>query len=277
MFVKPEACPICKTSNGHWYRKKGYFKTKYNHQPVPRYQCKECKKFFSTHTFKSTYRQRKPHLNKKVFDLLCSGVTLRRTAKILGISKDTAMVKMAFLAEQAHKAHKKALQSEELKTSYVQFDEMETFEHTKLKPISIAIAVRAKTGQIIDAEVATMNAKGHLASASRQIYGLRVDTRKDACKSVIETVKCIARDEITIASDSKRAYPNIIREVIPHAAIKQCKGRTEELFRLNHAAAKIRADLARMARKTWCTTKKMERLQDHLLLYIAWNNGYKIT
>jgi hypothetical protein len=40
----------------------------------------------------------------------------------------------------------------ELKTSFVQFDEMETFEHIRPKPLSIAIAVRAKTGEIIEAQ-----------------------------------------------------------------------------------------------------------------------------
>jgi hypothetical protein len=37
----------------------------------------------------------------------------------------------------------------------------------------------------------------------------------------------------------------------------------------------IRADLSRMARRTWSTTKRAERLQDHLDIYIAFNNGYE--
>jgi hypothetical protein len=34
---------------------------------------------------------------------------------------------------------------------------------------------------------------------------------------------------------------------------------------------------SRMARKTWVTTKASWALQAHLDLYIAFNNGYKLT
>jgi len=47
----------------------------------------------------------------------------------------------------------------ELKTSLAHFDEMESFEHTKLKPLSIALAVRARTGEIIGAQPAEMMRK----------------------------------------------------------------------------------------------------------------------
>lgn len=205
---------------------------------------------------------------------------MRRIAKILGLNKNTIPRKMAYLAKQAHKIHTKKIQSGELKTSYVQFDEMETFEHTKLKPLSIAIAIRAKTGEIIDTEVGTFAANGPLAKPSRAKYDWCQDTTRQACISVMETVKLCARDEntITIASDKKVVYPNIIRSVIPNAQLKAYSRLDPNgLWRLNHIAAKIRADISRMARRTWSTTKKKERLQDHLLIYTAWNNGYKIA
>jgi hypothetical protein len=41
-------------------------------------------------------------------------------------------------------------------------------------------------------------------------------------------------------------------------------------------AAKLRADVSRLARQAWSASKKAERLQDHLMLYIAYNNGYRL-
>lgn len=32
----------------------------------------------------------------------------------------------------------------------------------------------------------------------------------------------------------------------------------------------------RLARKTWSTTKAIHGLENHVWLYIAWNNNYKI-
>jgi hypothetical protein len=40
---------------------------------------------------------------------------------------------------------------------------METFEVSKLQPVAISLAVRPKTGEIIDVGVASMRAKGRLA------------------------------------------------------------------------------------------------------------------
>lgn len=160
---------------------------------------------------------------------------------------------------------------------------METFEHSKLKPLSIALAVRHKTGEIIGAKVAVMNCHGHMAARSQAVYGLRPDTRRFACRDVMESIKLVAKPKITIASDQKAAYVAYIHAAMPHAIHRAHLGRAkarnahDPLFRLNHTAAKIRADISRMARRTWSTTKLAERLQDHLDIYIAFNNGYDLS
>jgi hypothetical protein len=47
------------------------------------------------------------------------------------------------------------------------------------------------------------------------------------------------------------------------------------MFSLNHTCAKIRAGVAVMARKTWTTTKSIQKLQDKLDIFIAVHNGYE--
>ncbi len=61
-------------------------------------------------------------------------------AKILKVSRDTVSNKLKFLG------HVSMIKNMEVKFSHfsseaIQFDEMETFEHTKLKPLSISLAV----------------------------------------------------------------------------------------------------------------------------------------
>jgi hypothetical protein len=171
---------------------------------------------------------------------------------------------------------------------------METFEHTKCKPLSISIAVNGTNGKIIDTEVAYMQCKGHLAKISRNKYSWTLDTRQAASESVFQTVKKIAPPTVHIVTDKKTAYITWIGNVLPRADHDKFKRKVniknsyrhnkkkkqkvfEPLFYLNMACAKIRADLARMRRRTWTTTKKMERLQDQLLIYTAWVNGYNIA
>lgn len=281
-------CPRCQSDR---VIKKGYFKTKYNHQPVRRYECKSCKKCFSSHTFKSTYRQKRPALNEQVYKWYVSSVTQRRMAIILGCDRKTIVRKFLFMAMQARKEHERRIKEGEIKTSFVQFDEMETFEHTRLKPLSIAIAVRGKTGEIIEARVASMNCHGSTAALSQKKYGYREDHRDAAREDVLKVVNTCSREKITIVTDQHNAYPAIIKKWVPDAEIIRVKSihrrdrsknvdrrnRDTSQYTFNYIAAKIRHDLSRMARRSWVTTKRVWALQAHLDLYIAWNNGYKIT
>lgn len=267
--------------------KKGYFITKWNAQPVPRYQCKACCKCFSSHTFLPTYRQKKPFINRQLFQLYNAATTQRRMAMFLGISRTTFVRKFLFLARLSREEHARRISLGSLLTSKVQFDEMETFEHTRLKPLGMPLAVCGQTGNIIDVSVATMNAKGLLAEISVKKYGYRKDTREAEIERVLSTVKRCTTPGAEITCDMKGEYRRFVATCVPQARIRQVpkakkipeqrRNVDDELFRLNHTAAKIRHDLSRLMRKTWVTTKKAERLQAHLDLYIAYNNKYDIA
>ena len=92
----------------------------------------------------------------------------------------------------------------------IQFDELETFEHTKCKPLSVIIAVDRKT------------CKG-----------------KRGCVTGQGELKKVGFDP---------------------------------LFSLNHTFAMFRANMNRLFRKTWCTTKVPQGLIDHIDLYIQHHN-----
>ena len=50
----------------------------------------------------------------------------------------------------------------------------------------------------------------------------------------------------------------------------------DPLFSINNTFARMRHDMNRLARKIWSTTKAIHGLENHIWLYIAWNNKYKI-
>lgn len=279
-------CP-CGEAN---FIKRGYYKPRSNnYQPIPRYQCRSCRKTFSRQTNAPTHRQKKPALNSQILQWYCSGTTQRRMAKVMGVNRKTIIRKFVFMARLARTEHERITKAGGIKTSFVQFDEMETFEHTKLKPLSIAIAVRAKTGEIIEAQVATMNCHGNTAKISQAKYGWRQDTRSAACEDVLRQVNSCSRDNVTIVSDGKPVYWTWVKKFVPHAEFSVVdrgdkngikadsrKNKKDGLFTLNYTAAKLRNDLSRLTRKTWVTTKAAWALQAHLDLYIAFNNGYKL-
>jgi hypothetical protein len=49
-------------------------------------------------------------------------------------------------------------------------------------------------------------------------------------------------------------------------------GGFDPIFSLNHTCAMLRANINRLFRKTWCTTKKMEMLEHHLAIYALYHN-----
>jgi len=282
-----EECPNWDKPSGVFYAKKGYSRLRRNSQPIPRYRCKTCGQYFSPSTFKETAWQHRPDLNRSVFHLLVSGVSQRRAAKILGCSKRTVDRKLRELGEHAKVMHAEALESGEMNTTCVQLDQLESFEHTRAKPVTIAVAVRKKTGQILGIRVGRVPTSGKLAKLGREEYGWVVDEQEQTVKGLLEDIRHVVSSGATFISDKAKRYPGWILQVFPDARLERHKSRAgawkrgtpkdfDPMFRVNNTFAKLRNDLGRLARKTWVTTKSRVALERHLWLYVAWTNGYPL-
>lgn len=281
-----KCCPRCRARNspaGRFYSKYGYFTPRHNHQPVPRYRCKLCKAHFCARSFSDTFREHKPSLNPAVFKALCSGMTFRRSAAVLRVSRNTVTAKFHKLAAKAKRLHVKALQARRRSMSIVEFDEMESYQASRLNMLSIALAVQPKSGFILDARVARMRPKGLLARKYPNAWRRwSKDTRKATCGGVLRRVQRASRGAVVVRCDAKPQYPELIRRHVKKARIELCRRdpgfpETKRFTGyLNHAAAKLRADLARLRRRTWACTRRWQNLQQHLYLYMAWSNGYRM-
>ena len=274
-------CPRCKTHRSIIV-KKGSYLSKYGRK-IQRYFCKSCRRSFSDQTLHPSYRLRKYHRRNQIFRLLGSGVSQRQTAKLLHLSRHTIDRYVPVLAALARS--KNEFRTKRSKAKVVVFDEMETFEHTKCKPVSIALAVEDKLGAILSIETAEMPANGRLAEISRKKYGIRNDERPQAIRKMLMKLKCNKCLEV-VKSDMCPRYPKAVREILPHVSHSPSKGRKPQpyglgelkvggwdpLFYLNHTAARIRDLTKRLSRRTWCTTKLIERLQMILEIFQYYRN-----
>jgi transposase-like protein len=270
-------CPHC--HNDSKVIKKGYFTT-LSRKKVQRFLCHGCGKTFSTQTTDTTYRERKPQVNDTLFNFLCSGISQRRCCRLLGIHQVTVARKIKRLGKHA----RKRMLPQDVET--VVFDEMETFEHTKCKPLSIVVAVDEKTRRVISVKVASMPAKGHLAAISRRKYGPRKDDRRKALTAVLSRIKSNYPNLEALKSDECPRYPLLTKRFFPKIPHQTYKGRRgcvvgqgelkrgghDPLFPLNHTCAMIRDNIKRLSRRTWCTTKKPDVLQDLLDMYASYHN-----
>lgn len=281
------SCPNIHCKKDKDYTKDGFYYRPSDGRKIQRYKCTSCGKKFSKATFDSAYRQNKRRVNHKLKQLLCSGVSMRRSAKILKIHRTTVSRKLRFLGMEARKHHQKFQQSlKEKKVFNVQFDDLLTIEHTKCKPLSVTAAVDKDSRKILSLSVSSMPAFGHLANLSRKKYGKREDHRSQGLENLFLELKKIVDQNATFSSDDHKLYPSHLRKYFPEAIYHQYKGGRgciagqgelkklyyDPLFYINHTFAMLRANINRLIRKSWCTTKDPERLKDHLFIYINYHN-----
>ncbi len=279
-YCPDKSCQFGVGEHVGFFRSRGSYSTKSRPTPTPRYQCRGCGKTFSAQTTTPERYQKRPELNRVLARMLCEGVTLRGCARVLECSYDTVKCKSEWLAEQARAAHSAMLKSGALNTSWMQFDEMVTFEHARSKAVSIPMVVRGKTAQILSMTVGRIPSNGHLAAKGQTKYAWTVNDSPAACKRALDQAAVAAKAVCTVSCDKASSYPKLVRSAIPHAILdahKRAKstGNFDPMFSLNHTCAKIRASVAVMARKTWTTTKSMTKLQDKLDIFIAVHNGYR--
>lgn len=281
-------CPYCKDHSSRIVRKGFFSKKSTRATRIQRFLCRKCNRSFSTQTGTLTYRERKPHVTQRLARLLTRGVSQRAAAELLGIHPITVARKLVRLGEFAAKRLETYVRDEPFRPT-VLFDEMETFEHTKCKPLSIALAVEDRSRRILAVEVAQMPAKGRLAAISRKKYGRRPDHRPKALRRMFERILLANPNVTTLISDESPRYPRFVGEYCPKAEHRRFKGRRgcivgqgelkaggrDPLFFLNHTAAMIRDNVKRLSRKTWCTTKRPDRLQAILNLY-AWIHNARL-
>jgi len=131
-----------------------------------------------------------------------------------------------------------------------------------------------------------MPAKGHLAEISRRKYGLRRDERPAQWNLLLKEMVPYTTRTCHWTSDENPHYPAHLKRHHPKATHTRIKGgrgaitgqgelkklRFDPLFSLNHTCAMMRANLNRLFRKTWCTTKNRQGLIDHLSIYVSYHN-----
>jgi len=258
-----ESCPLCGGAN---FKRNGTFLRKDDGRRIQRYYCKSCCRSFSRAGYSVFYRQRHRRLNQSIRQKLVRSGTLRGIAFTLGIDKDTVsrhMVAMARYARARHDANRKNWPL----ANTVQLDDLHTTEHIRVSKIP---------------------SSGLLAKKSRAKYGPRPDESIAARDALMTELAPFICPEVEFVSDMHHDYPPLIRRHFPYATHTTSKSSRsavvgqgelkkighDPLFCINHQFAMLRAHISRLVRRTWNTTKKLARLEDHLILFVDYYNEF---
>lgn len=266
--------------------KDGKFRRKDDGKTIQRFRCKSCAQRFSRSTLSLLYRQKKRRVNYPLLKLLASGVSLRRSAFILGVSRKTVERKLIVMAAVSRHKIKRSEESWFGQFKKIQLDDLITKEKSKLKPLSVTIAIDEISRRILAVEVSQIPAFGHLAQTAIKKYGTRPDQHNQGLERVFHKLSVSVSEEATFKTDEHPRYSSFIKTYFPKAKHLTYKSerasvagqgelkklRFDPLFAVNHTCAMLRANVNRLIRKTWCTTKDPKRLKDHLDIFVYFYN-----
>lgn len=190
------------------------------------------------------------------------------------------------MANRCRRLNERALMKLKGRIHNIQLDDLITKENSKLKPLSVTVCVDENRRKILALEVSQIPAFGHLAKTAVKKYGTRKDEHFEGLTRVFRCISQIVSPEVLIKSDEHQRYPSFVSAYLPrakHLTFKSERGSVagqgelkkvqfDPLFIVNHTCALLRANVNRLIRKTWCTTKDPERLKNHLDVFMYFYN-----
>jgi len=281
-------CPQHRSPDDRFFHRHGYYYPQCRAHRVPRFVCKSCGRGFSRQTFRSDYRDHRPDLNATVFMALASGLGLRQTSRITGLTLRCTELKFRKLAR--HLQHLNGnLRGPLPEGSSLQFDELETYEARRnTRPLTLPILIDRRTHFIIEAESAPIRPRGKMSAArlaaiaaDERRFGPRPDESRRACRNVFAAAAALCRGSRTVRleTDEKSTYPGLAREAFgAHRLLHETTNSQlprmtwNPLFPINHTEAKARDLIGRLRRDSWLTSKKSWCLDLHLQLHMAYRN-----
>ena len=292
MFHPPRcprpSCPRHRNPRHDFYQPHGSYHPKCRPRPVPRFRCKTCGHTFSRQTFRADYHDHRPDLNVRLVRLLASGLGLRQSARLLGLSLRCTELKFRKLARHLRRLNLN-LQQPLPPDAVLQFDELETYETRRnTRPLSVPVLIERRTRFVIWAEAAPIRPRGKMTPA--RIRAIREDERrfgrrKDLSpRSVARTLQrgaVLVQDHprVVFESDEKASYPLQARRAfgadrLEHRTTnsKLARGTWNPLFPINHTEAMLRDLMGRLRRESWLVSKKRRYLDLALQLWMAYRN-----
>jgi transposase-like protein len=294
MFVPPR-CPNRRCTNhlkpdsgAHWFAHHGHYKPLCRPHPVPRFRCLGCRRTFSRQTFRMDRYDHRPDLNARLFQLLASGVGLRQSSRLLGLSRRCLELKFRKIARHLRRLHLN-LQGPLPVGSILQLDELETFEGMRtMRPLTVPVLIEKGSRYIIWAESAPIPARHKQTRYGKQRAeellrrGRRPDGSRRACQRTLSRAAALTGqlEAIGIQTDMKRSYPGLIRKAfgsgrpIAHGQTESKRTRDirNPLFAINQTEAIARDLMGRLRRQSWLASKKRRYLDLALALFMTWRN-----
>lgn len=289
----PPFCPnpLCRfhRADRHLWRfvRAGFFDRRAQPHRIQRFQCRHCRRHFSSQTFSTTYWLKCPGLLEPTAQRLlgCSG--FRQIAREFGVSPQTILNLSARLGRHCllfHQFHR----PQEAPAEPLALDSFQSFEYSQYYPTLFHVAAGRDSHFFYGFTDSELRRSGRMTSAQKrrrlvleQRLG-RPDPRSTE-KQVAALLRTIAPEpaSLTLHTDEHPDYPRALRHVphldIAHQTISSRAARTSRnpLFEINLLDGLIRHSGANHKRETWAFSKRRQSACERMQLFLVWRNYVK--
>jgi len=272
---QPPHCPHvnCKShgqlpDQWEYYHISPYYRRTDNRN-IQRYKCVSCEGTFSTQTFSTTYWQKRPNLDEKIFTHSVNGMANSQIARVLGCAPSTVDRKLARLGRHCLlfllTMLKAGIQPDE-----IVYDGLETFEFSQFHPYYLNIAVEKSSDYILFLNESELRRKGTMTSQQKikrkhleDLHG-RPDPRAIE-KSTTEIFDILIEDQpkVAVFTDKHRQYTRPLLEYgsqVTHfqTSSKEHRGHNNNLFAVNRLDMMLRHGNKNHTRETIAFSKRRQ-------------------
>jgi len=283
-FCPRRTCRFNHTRRAGFARRHGRYRSSSHRLPVVRYRCMACRATFSVMTFRYAYRQKKPHVDAVLLQLVCSGVSLRGAARLLGVNRKTITRKLLRIGRHCRRQQHAVVERGRLR-GHFQLDELETFESNRYQPVTAAPLIEKHSYFLAGLATAPLRRRGRMSprqkavrAAHERLHGRRPSRSDTAVRRCLAVLSRHTTGPLALDSDRKPSYGRIGRNLLGtrlrHHTFSATARRdhVNPLCAINHTHAMVRYCLARLRRRTWCVTRRRRCLELALHAYAGWFN-----
>jgi transposase-like protein len=291
-MFRPPFCPYRRCSQHRlpkerFFRRHGHYHPLCRARAVPRFRCKSCRRTFSRQTFRMDYRDHRPDLEPRLFSLLASGLGLRQSGRILGLSLRCTELKARKIARHLRRLNLNLRRALPEGSSF-QLDELETYEGKRnTRPLSVPVLIERRSRYVVWAEAAPIRPRGRMSAARRRAISEEDAVRRRRDRSRRSLKRTLGRgaqlalglEVVRLETDEKAVYPALAREAFGAARLvhttthsKLARGTWNPLFPINHTEALARDLTGRLRRESWLVSKRRRYLDLALQLFMAYRN-----
>lgn len=251
---------------------------------MPRFFCRFCRRTFSSQTFRHDYRDHRPDVNARLFQLLCSGVGFRQAGRNLGLDASSLQRKARKIGRTCKSLHDHLSVRLPAGRCWL-LDEEETYEGASIRPLTMPVLIEKETWFIVATAVGSIRRLAPLGTARRlrQDREERHQVRPDQSAACVRAVLSALADKVTegpvlLRTDKKSSYATIAAALfgdrLRHEAIAGSLVRDTHnpLFAINTTLAMSRDNCGRLRRRSWLVTKVGRWLQNHMWIFIVYRN-----